>query len=472
MSKQSSPSGTCGTGLCWERIGAVGVALSLAFGAVAGCGDAGSSTGGDGTGGSGGAPIVPVDVAVLAVTEPGEPLGPASEALVPVTGGTVESADGVLTIDIPDGALAAPTTITIQPVTNGCPGALGVAYKLGPEGQTFDAPVKLTFHYTDDDLAGTEALALRVAYHTPEGTWASLNSVVLDEAAKKVSAETLHFSEWSRVAGWKLSPSVASTPPSKFVALQVKVCSSPDVGPDLTHLLYTCAPDDDLFIVQEWAVNGIASGNASVGTVAGSEVKGTAQYLAPSTAPASNPVAVSAAITDQQGRKTQLVSNIWVDPYPPLEGWIASWGVNTMDSGDIRAASATVRFVWSADQSQYVVDNGTFFASHDQKNPGGATCEIHTTLDGTLGPMDGAILIQAGSYYPYGLTSGMFVGTTSCTSDGAVEPLTISDSANWWPTDQLKPNSVRDDGVFEGDLTGVLANGYKTNVMWNLVPSE
>jgi hypothetical protein len=433
------------------------------------CGDDSASPGGGG-GGTGGGPVIDVEVAELAVTEPGEPLGAAVEVLIPPEGGTVESDDHRLTVEIPDGALDEATTITVQPITNGCPGALGVAYRLGPDGQTFNAPVKLHYHYQPADLAGSEAVALRVAYHDADGHWNSLKEVELDETTSTLTAETSHFSDWSSYAGWKLSPASATTRADGVVGLQVKVCSAPDPGSSaVTALLYTCAPDPDFFAVQEWSVNGTKGGTAAAGKVGAGTTDGTAIYQAPPAAPASNPVAVSAAMTEVSGRKTVLTSNIWVDAHPPLEGSIASLQVNLSNPQDFYTISATVRFVYSVDNDQYELQSGTFFARHDQTNPGGAACEIHTAVDGEIPPADGTIIIQDGTYYPYGRTSALYIGTSTCNGTGT-KPISIMDSALWWPAPQMGNLVVRNDGSLQEQLTGIQAYGLKVNVVWELLP--
>ncbi len=448
-----------------------GTVVGIVLGALValGCSDD-SPLGQGGTGGGGQIPEVPVDVAEIAVTEPGEPMGGVVEVELPVTGGVVESLDGRLTIEVPAGALGEPTPITIQPVTNGCPGALGVAYRLGPEGQTFDAPVKVVYHYADSDVQGSEAPALRIAYHGGDGHWNSIKDIALDESAKTVTAETTHFSDWAPYTGWKLSPTSAMTAPGKFVALQVKVCSADDQGSDdLAAWVSTCAPDPS-FLAGAWAVNGVEGGSPATGTVSGSQMNGTAQFLAPDQAPPANPVAVSVAVTEPSGRTTVLASNVWIDDHPPLRGSIASLQINPQDSNDFFTTTAQVGFKWNYDNEQYEVESGTFIARHDQKNPGGALCEIHTTFEGSVGVQDGAIYFQDGVYFPNGRTLGSFVGTTSCTSSGATQALTVYGSAIWWPAPLSSNLTPKEGGALEESLVGLMAHGSKVNVVWNVRP--
>ncbi len=414
---------------------------------------------------------LPEEPAKLAVTPVGSPLGAVVEAAIPPSGGTLTSADGRLTVEIPAGALAVAQTLSLQPIMNKGPSAVGHAYRLGPDGQTFAAPVKVTFKYTADELDGSEAAALGVAYQDKEGRWQSFKTVSRDEAAQTVSVQTTHFTDFSLYPGWKLMPSVASTPPRQYVALAVMICSAPDPGSDeLTNLRYTCAPDPEFFTVQEWAVNGIRNGNSEVGTITGSVVSGLAQYLAPAKAPAANPVTVSASLTNKAGRKTLLTATIWIDAHPPYDGVITSRAVNTSDPGDIYTTIAAVLFTWDNDQNQYVVARGIFTGIHDQLNPGGAGCEIHTKLEGEIGATDGAIIFQDKVYFATGRTLGLLKGTTTCTSTGAAQPISVYGNAIWWPAPQERSFTPKRTGELEESLTGVIVYGSKTNVEWSFKP--
>src|SRR5258706_4999451 len=102
---------------------------------------------GDGGGGGGGAP---------ASKSPfGTATGPAVEATIGPAGGALGSGDGKVTVSIPAGALAADTTISIQPFTNTAPGGRGLSYRFAPSGVVFSAPVQITFSFTDADLIGS-----------------------------------------------------------------------------------------------------------------------------------------------------------------------------------------------------------------------------------------------------------------------------------------------------------------------------
>ena len=126
----------------------------------------------------GGAQTQPLPANEIALTPVGTATGDAAQAMVPTTGGTLVSADGRLTLEVPAGALQTSQLLSITPITNQAPGGVGVAYRLGPDGTAFSAPVKLTFKYGDADTAGSEALALKVATQNADGSWGALNAAL------------------------------------------------------------------------------------------------------------------------------------------------------------------------------------------------------------------------------------------------------------------------------------------------------
>jgi hypothetical protein len=74
-------------------------------------------------------------------------------------GGVVESADGRLTVDIPEGALDETIEITVEETDDRPEGALGPAYRVLPVGTVFAVPVRVLYNYgaqgmevADDDV--------------------------------------------------------------------------------------------------------------------------------------------------------------------------------------------------------------------------------------------------------------------------------------------------------------------------------
>jgi len=75
-------------------------------------------------------------------------------------------------------ALAAGTTISIQPVTNTAPGGKGLSYRFAPSGVVFSVPVQITFSFTDADLIGSSPGALGIGFQDEQGFWHALRDTV------------------------------------------------------------------------------------------------------------------------------------------------------------------------------------------------------------------------------------------------------------------------------------------------------
>jgi hypothetical protein len=101
-------------------------------------------------------------------------------------GGTATSSDNSLTITIPSGALASPTTITITPTT-GPAGAIGTTYALGPDGTQFAVPIGLRFVLPPGSTAGSVSVGTVV-----DGAWQQLGFSAAGNGT--LAASTTHFS--------------------------------------------------------------------------------------------------------------------------------------------------------------------------------------------------------------------------------------------------------------------------------------
>ncbi|MBI5098732.1 MAG: hypothetical protein HZB30_05785 [Nitrospirae bacterium] len=270
-------------------------------------------------------------------TPVGTPDGNAATATIGPAGGTLSSPDSKLALSIPAGALTSDTVITIQPITNNAHGGIGKGYRLTPDGQVFQQPVSLTFTYTDQGLSGAVADALGVAYQSSDGYWYWMANPVVDKTAKTVTATTTHFTDYVNVAGYNLRPGATNVKVGQTVRLKLLNCYLEDDGSGLYSVGLRCddtsasgvAPTH--YRVSEWAVNGVAGGNSTVGTISGDSTSAT--YTAPASKPTPNTVAVSARITDGTAYVDTLVSNITI----------------------VGGYTGTVQFTWSA--------NGGFSAS-------------------------------------------------------------------------------------------------------------
>src|SRR5690606_8958925 len=112
------------------------------------------------------------------------------------SGGTLTSGDGKLMVQVPAGALNAPVELSVQPISNTLDDmAAHPAYRLLPEGVSFEKPVTLSFHVPEGMSTSGAENTLTVAYQRESGIWAALPTV-LDKQQRKLHVETTHFSDW------------------------------------------------------------------------------------------------------------------------------------------------------------------------------------------------------------------------------------------------------------------------------------
>jgi hypothetical protein len=264
------------------------------------------------------------------VTEVGTPTGTAVSASIGAAGGKLTSADGLVTLDIPAGALDAATTISIQPITNMAPqGIAGVAYRFTPDGQTFKTPAKLTFKYTDAMLAGSSAELFWVVTQAQDGSWQAVKKSSVNTTTKTVTGEMMHFSDWGlgKFIDLSLDPPSSVVKPDQSVNLSVAgFIASTDPNADLAPLvpLGKSAGNDDLiplsrvpfetanstYKLVKWTLSG-------EGTLSPNGWNAT--YTAPSKVPSKNPVTVTIEMQRYENgapaanfSKVLLVANITI----------------------------------------------------------------------------------------------------------------------------------------------------------------
>ncbi len=306
--------------------------------------------------------------------ERGTGIGPA--------GGTVRSADGVVTLEIPAGALESPTPVEIQPIPNTAPSGLGSAFRLMPAGTTLSLPAQLTFALSPGDLQGTTLDAVGVGFAGTDGRWRSVNDVTRTTSA--VTVRTTHFSDWSRLLGWQLRPPEKRVRSGEHVMLRVVDCEPTEGDDGLSTLVPECDSNDLLvpLNVSGWAVDGIPGGNLAVGFV--TPDLDTADYAAPLVW-AEESHAVSVSLTPRRtGPKELLVSNITVT---------AANEFTIVGSLEERPASAEERFYdvcpAAATSTGWMKDGVSFTVSQAADGTWSATGLVNqpTDYDRELQPM-------------------------------------------------------------------------------------
>lgn len=154
-------------------------------------------------------PLGPASSALVpAPTPAGPPLEPALTVTVDPAGAAVTSADGALTVVFPPEAVTTPTPFTVTRIANMARGAVGPAFRLGPEGNTFAVPVRLTLRAASLP-AGMTIGGVGIETQDAAGFWHRVPSNV-DAVAGTVSTSTSHFSDWSLT--WQLEPAAADGP--------------------------------------------------------------------------------------------------------------------------------------------------------------------------------------------------------------------------------------------------------------------
>lgn len=112
-------------------------------------------------------------------------------------GGTVQSSDGKASVNIPAGALAEETAITVKPSSDVPAGNIGPAYEFLPAGVNFLKPVTITISYEDSAIpAGLDESDLCLAI-VVNSEWEQIASSVVDAQNNIVSSEVSHFSRLS-----------------------------------------------------------------------------------------------------------------------------------------------------------------------------------------------------------------------------------------------------------------------------------
>ncbi len=235
------------------------------------------------------------------ITPIGSPVGNPVSKTIDASGGSIGSPDGVLQLIIPAGALSAATNISIQPVTSEVPEGLYYGYSLTPNGQQFQKPVTLEFHYNDQDLDTTDPAGLTVAYQTADQAWDEFTDVAVDTINKTVSVQSTHFTVFDLLPEIRISPEEAIIGLGKSLHIEQQTHWDADPYSSFPAFVrYTSSwdnikdgPADNTTV---WAVNNIKGGNKTIGTITTS-ANSSAIYTAPDKVP--SPSTVWVTVTKQ-----------------------------------------------------------------------------------------------------------------------------------------------------------------------------
>lgn len=231
--------------MTWKHMGAllfsvglVGVGCStsdaLPFGVMPGTTPPGTTTppGGD----------VPGTPRTAGPTAVGKPTAAPSVLKIGAAGGTLASADKRVQLIVPPNALASDVEIKMTPISNETPLGLGYAVRLEPSGTTFTTPAKLVFAYEAWGSSTVPEL-LFGATQGADNTWTVAGAPILDTAAKTLTVDLPHFSDWSLSTCAKLSASTYVLTAGQEASLAVEEqCESPAAGTLLGGISPTSLP--------------------------------------------------------------------------------------------------------------------------------------------------------------------------------------------------------------------------------------
>ena len=274
-------------------------------------------------------------------TAEGEPEGEGVAAVIGPTGGVLATADGACEVTVPAGALAAPTQLTLQPITNLAWGGVGTAYRLGPPATEFAVPVTMTFRLpANESPASLEGLG--IAEQDDQGYWrwipdvertteppAPLPGATSPEAAREadVSQDRMKVSAGSRRSGGKsvvaylqLSPRWKLVERGQCIDYKFEVCYYVQTGGANEPIGGPCesvsgkAARGGTIQAQDWAVAGQIGGNSEYGTITGGASSAT--YCAPSERPRPASAWVTARVAEWKGTEAdvKLTSEVFIDP--------------------------------------------------------------------------------------------------------------------------------------------------------------
>jgi hypothetical protein len=225
-----------------------------------------------------------------AVTGFGKDDGNKTEIKIGSAGGSISSADGVVTLIFPENALSRKTTISIQPVENMAINGNGKAYKMEPSRILFNKPATIVFNYANEDTANNAQALMNIAMQDENGKWYKLNKTIRDTVAKTITGSIKHFSTYVNFSKAKIIPKYTRLKVGRSIRLKIIEAYYDDTEEDVITLTPINGVTE--YPVMNWKVNGIEKGNSTVGFISAS-TNGSAIFKAPEKVPVPALVAVS-----------------------------------------------------------------------------------------------------------------------------------------------------------------------------------
>jgi hypothetical protein len=326
------------------------------------------------------------DSVALEPTAIGTPVGQLVTQTVGSSGAVVLSADSMVELHIPSGALTAGTQVGIQAITNNLPNGAGNAYRFTPQGLKFAVPATVIFHFTADQKASTIPMLMGIAFQDSTQNWEGLASVSVDTINNSISGKIPHFSDWGIFLGMTIDPQHTQLGVGKSQILEVSTLQEVQNRSQGSGDMLAAPLISRRFRNVTWLVNGAVNGSSTYGTVAlrpssssGTNFNSSVLYTAPARVPNSgNPVSVVARFqgpilddNGQQWNQIELVANIKV-----VSGIVFSLDIVDVENDRFVTGinyydSARIYIIVKPDYS-IVIDPDSIFNFPPQVDPGSA----------------------------------------------------------------------------------------------------
>lgn len=300
-------------------------------------------------------------------------------------GGKIISADGAVELIFPAGALATTTLITIQPTVNLAYNASGKSYRFGPSGMQFKKPVRLLFHYTDEENAVCPADAMAFASQDDNGKWTYFDYDDVDTIAKTITGSIHHFSGYSKMNKIMLRPHKTMLGVDTKTYIEVMDTSRIEQEGNYSgDFEYAKVRKSDII---ECYANGKKDGNEYFGKISSSSftVLGrdtnmvTIDYIAPHYMPAQNPVIIEVVIkykSKKAGKQVRGRFKCQVEIYDVYRFKVIATAEVRLGMGNVVIDSATFLLRVYRDRSKIDSINNypvTFFKQVDRR----AGCKLN-----------------------------------------------------------------------------------------------
>ncbi len=261
-------------------------------------------------------------------TEVGKPVGLPFTKTIGPSGGNLTTPDGLLTVEIPAGALSSPTALTLQMVEKTLPSGAGLAFTVSPQTVQLNKPVWIVWNYNATTINGSAPELVGLAYQDAQRVWQGTMNTEINKSEQTIRARVRSFAHpISWYEQYFMTQSETRILPNERVTF--KVFFQPGRTDPYT------GSDDDLFVplgplvegddaldqlegkeLKNWKLNGETQLSDDRKYVVGDLVRsgqgGGALYIAPRAMliKADNPVAISVELKLKQKGVIMLVSNL------------------------------------------------------------------------------------------------------------------------------------------------------------------